>query len=293
MKTGLFVITALLLISCSNQYMAETSMELDSNEIDNIAAQQTAEFNTLIEKARWGDGQAYLKLADCYRDGIGVKQDFLGMMYMVFQAVQHGGIEDEGCYFNSLPSDDEYKQCIDVMCMSSSQLRNACDSILQQLTAIDDPDVLAVRGIVTMESGDTIGGMRLIDSAADNGSAFAEILRINISEKRDEEPDKDKLLQIAERVPVVYKNLAMLCLQRDENGDIDEPLAAYYFLKAEEKAMLGKRDARWLLDYYNDGGDIQLTAEGVERLEAFIGSNRKDYEVVVADTICIDDKIRE
>ena len=223
MKTGLFVITALLLVSCSNQYMAGQSLESEGGEMESVIARQAAEFNALVDRARCGDGQAYLKLADCYRDGIGVKKDFLGMMYMVFQAVQHGGIEDEGCYFSSFSNDDEYKQCVDVMCMSNRKLEEACDSILQQLTAIDNPDVLAVRGIVTMESGDTIGGMRLIDSAADNGSAFAEIIRINISEKCDEQPDKNKLLQIAERVPMVYRNLAMLCLQRDEHGDIDEP----------------------------------------------------------------------
>lgn len=293
MKTSLFVIVAMLLLSCSNQYMVETSMELDGNRIDNTLTQQTAEFNALIEKARWGDGQAYLKLADCYRDGVGVKKDFLGMMCMVFQAVQHGGIENEGCYFRAFPDDNVYKQCVNVTCMSSHQLEEASDSILGQLTAIDDPDVLAVRGIVTMEGGDTIEGLRLIDNAASNGSAFAAILQINISEKRDNELDKNKLLQIAERVPMVYKNLAMLCLQRDKNGDIDEPMAAYYFLKAEEKALLGKREVRWLLDYHKNGGDVQLTEEDIERLEAFIGSNRKNHEVVVADTICIEDYTQE
>lgn len=37
---------------------------------------------SLLHQARWGDSKAYLKLADCYRDGFGVKKDLLGMITM-------------------------------------------------------------------------------------------------------------------------------------------------------------------------------------------------------------------
>lgn len=42
----------------------------------------------LLHQARWGDGSAYLKLADCYRDGFGVKKDFFGMITMANMAVR-------------------------------------------------------------------------------------------------------------------------------------------------------------------------------------------------------------
>ena len=58
--------------------------------------------NTIMDKARWGDGQAFLLLADCYRDGIGVKPDFLGMVCMAFIKRQMNtpccqDVEHDGC----------------------------------------------------------------------------------------------------------------------------------------------------------------------------------------------------
>ena len=76
MKKYLFLVMTLVLVSCTNQMVVD--------EVAGEHAQQTSESNvaTLMEKARWGDGQAYVKLADCYRDGKGVKQDFVNMLAM-------------------------------------------------------------------------------------------------------------------------------------------------------------------------------------------------------------------
>lgn len=88
MKKILFAIMAVLLamVCCTdNQFLDETAgnpTELSS----------TNELNTLIEKARWGDGQAFVKLADCYRDGKGVNKNFIGMLAMLAQADEYGGI---------------------------------------------------------------------------------------------------------------------------------------------------------------------------------------------------------
>ena len=63
MKKYLFLVIALVLVSCTDQFVVD--------EVAGEYAQQAPanEVNALIEKARWGDGQAYVKLADCYRDG--------------------------------------------------------------------------------------------------------------------------------------------------------------------------------------------------------------------------------
>ena len=82
MKKTLFAIMAVLLamVSCTdNQF-------LDGNAGNLSELSSTNEVSALIEKARWGDGQAFVKLADCYRDGKGVKQDFVGMLTMLAQA---------------------------------------------------------------------------------------------------------------------------------------------------------------------------------------------------------------
>ena len=86
MKKILFAVMAVLLamVSCTD------SQFLDETVGNPTELSSTNELNTLIEKARWGDGQAFVKLADCYRDGKGVKQDFVGMLTMLAQADEYG-----------------------------------------------------------------------------------------------------------------------------------------------------------------------------------------------------------
>ena len=58
MKKYLFLMLTLVIVSCSDQ------MVLDEvhGEYSNVTP--VSEFQTLLEKARWGDGQAYLRLAE-------------------------------------------------------------------------------------------------------------------------------------------------------------------------------------------------------------------------------------
>ena len=74
MKKIIGMFAVLVLVSCSDQYMVEGVTE------DTAVIPPVSEIDVLKEKARWGDGEACLKLADCYRDGIGVKADFPPVM---------------------------------------------------------------------------------------------------------------------------------------------------------------------------------------------------------------------
>ena len=77
MKQYFYLVIALMMVGCTDQFMVD--------ELAGEYAEQTPvnEVVTLMEKARWGDGQAYVKLADCYREGKGVQQDFITMLGMV------------------------------------------------------------------------------------------------------------------------------------------------------------------------------------------------------------------
>ena len=77
MRKCLLFVVVLILASCSDQFNVEnvTDAVLEPSADSDVSA--------LMEKARWGDGEAYVKLADCYRDGKGVKQDFINMLAMV------------------------------------------------------------------------------------------------------------------------------------------------------------------------------------------------------------------
>jgi hypothetical protein len=154
MKKILFAVMAVLLamVSCTDgQFLDETvgnPTELSS----------TNELNTLIEKARWGDGQAFVKLADCYRDGKGVKQDFVGMLAMLSQADEYGGISNMEDYLKTLPEGSDFKLIFDAIENYEKKNMDEATSVFEQLTAKGSPDGYAIQGIITMERGDTLEG---------------------------------------------------------------------------------------------------------------------------------------
>lgn len=287
MKKCIILFMAALLASCSDTQLSESIADVKEADLVKENANGSAEINALVERARWGDGQAYLQLADCYRDGIGVKKDFLGMMVMVEQARAHGAIHDEKEYMTQIPDDNDIKRFCNLMDKSSDQLREGNDSIMAQLATIDSPDAHALFGVLCVEIGDSIRGFEIIRDASERGSDFAALLNALPDWKGNIQPDKMKLEQLAERIPLAYKLLGKLSLKPDENGMIDERKVAYYYMKADEHALLSRREARWLLAYHKDVGIPQLTESDVKRLEAFIRFPNEIVEII-ADTVSVD-----
>ena len=287
MKKCVILFMVAILASCSDTQLAESIADVKESELVKEDANGSAVINALVERARWGDGQAYLQLADCYRDGIGVKKDFLGMMVMVEQARAHGAIHDEKEYMAQIPDDNDIKRFCNLINKSSDQLREGKDSIMAQLATIDSPDAHALFGVLCVESGDSIRGFEIIRDASERGSDFAALLNALPDWKGNIQPDKVKLEQLAERIPLAYNLLGKLCLKPDENGMIDDRRVAYYYMKADEHALLSQREARWLLAYHKDVGIPQLTESDVKRLEAFIRFPNERVEIV-ADTVSVD-----
>lgn len=287
MKKYIILFMAALLASCSDTQLSESIADVKEADLVKENANGSAEINALVERARWGDGQAYLQLADCYRDGIGVKKDFLGMMVMVEQARAHGAIHDEKEYMTQIPDDNDIKRFCNLMDKSSDQLREGNDSIMAQLTTIDSPDAHALFGVLCVEIGDSIRGFEIIRDASERGSDFAALLNALPDWKGNIQPDKMKLEQLAERIPLAYKLLGKLSLKPDENGMIDERKVAYYYMKADEHALLSRREARWLIAYHKDVGIPGLTDSDVKRLEAFIRFPNEIVEII-ADTVSVD-----
>ena len=287
MKKYIILFMAALLASCSDTQLAESIADVKESELVKENATGSAEIKALVERARWGDGQAYLQLADCYRDGIGVKKNFLGMLAMVEQARVHGAIHDEMEYVTKIPEDNDIKRFCDLMDKSCSQLIEEKDSVMVQLATIDSPDVLAMYGVLCVESGDSIRGFEIIRDASERGSDFAALLNALLDWKGNIQPDKMKLEQLAERIPLAYKLLGKLSLKPDENGIVDERKVAYYYMKADEHALLSQREAKWLLAYHKDVSIPELTDSDVKRLESFICTPGERVEIV-ADTVSVD-----
>ena len=216
-----------------------------------------------------------------------MKKDLLGMMVMVEQARAHGAIHDEKEYMAQIPDDNDIKRFCNLIDKSSDQLREGKDSIMEQLATIDSPDAHALFGVLCVESGDSIRGFEIIRDASERGSDFAALLNALPDWKGNIQPDKVKLEQLAERIPLAYNLLGKLSLKPDENGMIDERKVAYYYMKADEHALLSRREARWLLAYHQDVGIPQLTESDVKRLEAFIRFPNERVEIV-ADTVSVD-----
>ena len=287
MKKCIILFMVAILASCSDTQLAESIADVKESELVKENATGSAEIKALVERARWGDGQAYLQLADCYRDGIGVKKNFLGMLAMVEQARVHGAIHDEMEYVTKIPEDNDIKRFCDLMNKSCSQLIEEKDSVMVQLATIDSPDVLAMYGVLCVESGDSIRGFEIIRDASERGSDFAALLNALLDWKGNIQPDKMKLEQLAERIPLAYKLLGKLSLKPDENGIVDERKVAYYYMKADEHALLSQREAKWLLAYHKDVSIPELTDSDVKRLESFICTPGERVEIV-ADTVSVD-----
>lgn len=287
MKKCIILFMVAILASCSDTQLAESIADVKESELVKENATGSADIKALVERARWGDGQAYLQLADCYRDGIGVKKNFLGMLAMVEQARVHGAIHDEMEYVTKIPEDNDIKRFCDLMNKSCSQLIEEKDSVMVQLATIDSPDVLAMYGVLCVESGDSIRGFEIIRDASERGSDFAALLNALLDWKGNIQPDKMKLEQLAERIPLAYKLLGKLSLKPDENGIVDERKVAYYYMKADEHALLSQREAKWLLAYHKDVSIPELTDSDVKRLESFIRTPGERVEIV-ADTVSVD-----
>ena len=161
MKKYLFAIMAVLLalVSCTD------SQFLDENPGNLSELSSSNEINDLIEQARWGDGQAFVKLADCYRDGNGVKQDFVGMLTMLAQADEYGGISSMEDYLRTLPEGSDFKLIFDAVENYEKKNVEEATAMFEQLIAKGSPDGYAVQGIIAVERCDTLEGVRLIEQS--------------------------------------------------------------------------------------------------------------------------------
>jgi len=270
MKKYLFLVMTLVLVSCTDQMVVD--------EVAGEHAQQTSESNvaTLMEKARWGDGQAYVKLADCYRDGKGVKQDFINMLAMASFADDYGGIERMEDYLSALPEDSEYKIVFDAMEKFSGNKQEEGLAMAEELIKRDCAEGYAVKGIILSEQGNREEGKPLLERAAEKGSGFANLYLCMSDLKGTENPDIARLTALAERMPLANACLGKIYSGKNDESRKDERLAAYYYMKADEKACLPKDGARWLLAYHRNGGNLQLGKKDIERLELLADSPKEE-----------------
>ena len=272
-----YMIMMLFLASCSEQQIMEemaSSTKLTEQKSMTFSPQDS--IMSLLYQARWGDGSAYLKLADCYRDGIGVKKDFFGMITMAHMAEWRGAINRIDDYIYGLPDGNDYKTLFLLMDGYKSYIQEGTDSVEQVLCNNDSPEAKTLLGMIAVDKGDTLSGKNMIKEAAEQGCSLAEMLLTVPDRKGRLKADATKLSMIADRIPLAYSMLGDLYYEPDENGQTDKKFAVECYMKAEEHAVLGPHGAERVLDYYKNGGNAQLTEDDIKRLELIV--QPKDVE---------------
>lgn len=277
MRKYLFLIVSLVMFACTDQLMVD---EMAGEYLEMAPA---SEISGLIEKARWGDGLAYVKLADCYRDGKGVQQDFVGMLSMTAMACQYGGINHVEDYLNSLPKGSEYRLAIEVLYKCDKEKMQEAEALADRMVEQGALDGYTMKGIMAMERGDSLEGKRLIEQGAENGSSLAEMLLCFPNWRDCNKPDMKKLTALAERIPWVCNLLGDICSNKENVDLMNERLAAYYYMKADEQACLTKRGAQYLLIYHQTDKDFSLSESDFERIKKLGGDNPIVQEYLQSD----------
>ena len=263
MKKLFFLFLGLWLVSCSDRQLA-----------GDILAENTPppfceenEFKALIEQARWGNGEAFLKLAGCYRDGKGVEKDLIGMISMEAQAESFGAIGSMVELFYAMPEDSEFRMIFEATELIEHKQMDEAKHIAEQLIAMGSPDGYTLQGVIAIESGDELEGVQLVEHAAAQGSTFAELVLVLPGWRGQKVPDMERLKAVAEKHPFVNTLIAKLYLDTEFEDLYNEHLAAQYYLKADEHACLSSPGARWLLYYHRNVSPLSLSERDLQRIQ--------------------------
>lgn len=240
----------------------------------NMKAQNS--FASLLDKARHGDGTAYFKLADCYRNGDGVKRDFFNMITMAQMAELYGYRIDD--YISELLDDDEYKTLFTMMDRYHVCPVDSAKSIVQKFKSKGGWEAQTLLGMISIDQGDSIVGMEMIKNAAKHECSIAEILLYGPNEKTGQPTDTLKLHSIASRVPLAYSLLGDAYYYKpDENNNRNQLQAVKYYMEAEKHGVLGKHGAMRVLDYCRSHSNFKLTEGDMKRIE-LIAKPKQDTE---------------
>ena len=189
------------------------------------------------------------------------------MFMMAEIAKNRGSIQKVEEYICNLPDSNEFKSLVQLMDNYKFNDEESTDSVMQALRENGSPEAQTILGFVMMDQGDTLTAKNLINEAANQDCSLAKFFLTVPDWNGVVRPDATKLAVIAEQIPLAYCILGDFYYEPDENGNTDKQLAVEYYMKAEEHAMLGRHGAERVLDYYRNGGNIQLTEDDVKRLE--------------------------
>ncbi|MBR6180977.1 MAG: hypothetical protein IKQ77_07190 [Prevotella sp.] len=275
-KAILFILSTMMMASCAKHKI-----------FDNVALDMPAQvtrtdnFNDLMTKARWGDGNAYLKLADFYTYGQnGTKPDFIATITMLTMAEEYGAINRPYDYLSNLPDDDNTRMTFEAIESLNDRQKEKGMELAERLIEKGCVDGYALKGYAFMVMGDTIEAKRLAAQAAEQGSSLGKVLGYVIPyEQKGEMHNESLMLPVAESIPIFYLFLAEEYAKNQGEHPENEAKVARFYLKADENGCLDKRGANWLLHYMEKGNSLPLSETDIQRLLKLA-----EYESVDATT---------
>ena len=181
-------------------------------------------------------------------------------------------------YINGLPDGDEYKTIFTTMDRYHSCPADSVKSMIQKFKSKGGFEAQTLLGMITVDQGDSIAGMKMIRNAAERECPIAEVLLYGPNEKTGKPTDILKLRSIASRVPLAYSLLGDAYYKPDKNGSYNQLQAIKYYMEAEKHGVLGKYGAMRVLDYCQNNNDFKLTADDVKRMEIIAKPRRKMTE---------------
>ncbi len=254
-----------ILVSCADQ-----NLDKDILLGHSISSVENSQYSFLLEQARWGNGEACLQLAELHHKGNGAKQDFLCSLSMLAMADQYGGISSVENYMKSLPSEDNFKLFYDALDNFEKKNISEALEVTDRMISNGFIEGYTLKGIITVEQGDTLEGKCILSHAVEQGSSFAELLIATMSDWRGFALNRESLTPLADRIPLACKLLGDVYAGIDK-GEVNEELAAMFYKKADEHGLLGRQAARWLLGYYTRK-QIPIGEKELERLSVLSGT---------------------
>ena len=223
-----------------------------------------------IDKARWGDGNAYLKLATFYHEGKYVKADFLNMMTMARMAREYHGIRRTEDFVNGLPADDDMRILYDsfnpiTKSMGEEEILRLTNEVMKR----NLPEAEIVYAMIAFKKGDMQKTAEHCDKAIERGSQMGVILKEVLISGGYDGLTPEVFLKIADSFPMAYLLLGNHYANKSYEEDDKIVKAVEFYRKADEHACLDRHGARWLLGVLENSGLVQPIDDlEVHRLKA-------------------------
>lgn len=261
----IFFILCYALICCTS---CEARMSIENSSMSQDANVPDPKIEKLIQQARQGEIEAYDALAECYRDGDGVKQSFYNMITMYTISCEKSGknIED---VIKSLG--ENHPLYLLIKALDYSCAKDIPQEVVAKLRKVSPADAMIYDAIYAFECNkDMIASQQILKEAEAKGSDMACILQIYLHKKNGNQEQYEQSLHLyADRFPGLYVKLGELSMRDDCEGHWEQ--AVRYFTLADNNGMLTSRGALALSLVYRmleKKGKMKCDPKEMVRLEA-------------------------